>query len=51
LSVPAVTPALIASLQVEEVVKILLQRGKPLRNKLLYINLEECDIEMLKLDK
>ena len=51
LSVPAVTPALIASLQVEEVVKILLQRGKPLRNKLLYINLEDCDVEILKLDK
>lgn len=51
LSVPAVTPALIASLQVEEVVKILLQKGKLLRNKLLYINLEDCDIEILKLDK
>lgn len=51
LSVPAVTPALIASLQVEEVVKILLQKGKPLRNKLLYINLEDFDIEILKLDK
>lgn len=51
LSVPTITPALIASLQVEEVVKILLQRGKLLRNKLLYINLEEHDIEILKLDE
>ncbi|MEA2022056.1 MAG: HesA/MoeB/ThiF family protein, partial [Candidatus Caldatribacteriota bacterium] len=49
LSVPAVTPALIASFQVQEVIKILLQKGKPLRNKLLFINLEDYDIEILKL--
>ena len=51
LSVPAVTPALIASFQVQEVIKILLQKGKPLRNELLFIDLEDHDIEILKLDK
>lgn len=51
ISVPAVTPALIASFQVQEVIKILLQKGKPLRNELLFINLEDHDIEILKLDK
>lgn len=51
LSVPAVTPALIASFQVQEVINILLQKGKPLRNELLFIDLEDHDIEILKLDK
>jgi len=50
-SVPAVTPALIASIQVQEVIKILLQKGKPLRNELLFIDLEDHNIEILKLDK
>ncbi|MFW6148810.1 MAG: HesA/MoeB/ThiF family protein [Atribacterota bacterium] len=48
-SVPSFTPALIASLQVAEVVKVLLNRGKPLRNKLLLINLEELDINILEI--
>jgi hypothetical protein len=36
---------------VQEVIKILLQKGKPLRNELLFIDLEDHDIEILKLDK
>jgi molybdopterin/thiamine biosynthesis adenylyltransferase len=46
-SVLSVTPSLIASLQVTEVLKILLKRGKPLRNRLLLINLEENDFSIV----
>jgi len=48
-SVPSFNPALVASLQVAEVVKVLLNRGKPLRNKVLLINLEELDINILEI--
>jgi molybdopterin-synthase adenylyltransferase len=48
-SVPSFTPALIASLQVAEVVKVLLNRGQPLRNKVLLINLEESDINVVEI--
>ncbi len=49
LSVLSFTPSLIASLQVAEVVKVLLRRGKPLQNKLLLINLEENDFNILEI--
>ncbi|HAJ33053.1 MAG TPA: hypothetical protein DCK79_06740 [Candidatus Atribacteria bacterium] len=49
LSAPTVTPALIASLETQEVVKILLKRGKLFRNKLLYLDIEEGTVEILKL--
>ena len=49
-SVLSVTPSLIASLQVTEVLKVLLQRGKPLRNKLLLINLENSDFDIVKIN-
>ncbi len=40
LGVPAATPFLIAALQAMEVVKIVLQRGHPLRNRMLHADLE-----------
>jgi len=48
-SVPSFNPSLVASLQVAEVVKVLLNRGKPLRNKVLLINLEELDINVVEI--
>lgn len=48
-SVLAVTPALVASLQVTEVLKVLLHRGSILRNKLLLVNLEYPEFNILNL--
>jgi molybdopterin/thiamine biosynthesis adenylyltransferase len=45
----SITPSLVASLQVAEVLKVLLRRGKLLRNKLLLINLEENDFNILEI--
>ncbi len=47
--VPSVTPTMIASFQIAEAIKVLLNRGKPLRNKLLLINLEESEINMVEI--
>jgi len=49
LGAPTMIPALIASLEAQEVVKILLKRGKLFRNKLLYLDIEEGTIEILNL--
>lgn len=49
-SVLSVTPSLIASLQVTEVLKVLLQRGEPLRNELLLINLENSAFNIVKIN-
>jgi len=49
-SAPSVTPAMVASFQVAEVLKVLLNRGNPLRNKLLLLNLEEADINVLEIE-
>jgi molybdopterin/thiamine biosynthesis adenylyltransferase len=49
LGAPTVTPALIASLEAQEVVKILLKRGKLFRNRLLYLDIEEGTMEILNL--
>ena len=49
LGAPTVTPALIASLEAQEVIKILLKRGKLFRNKLLYLDIEEGTVEILNL--
>jgi len=49
LGAPTVTPALIASLEAQEVVKILLKRGKLFRNRLLYIDIEDGTMEILNL--
>jgi len=40
LGVPGVAPSLIATLQVMEVIKLLLKRGRPLRNRILRVDLE-----------
>jgi len=49
LGAPTITPALIASLEAQEVVKILLKRGKLFRNKLLYLDIEDGTMEILNL--
>jgi len=40
LGVPAVTPSLLATLQAMEVIKILLNRGRPFRNAMMHVDLE-----------
>jgi len=50
LSVPSFTPAFIASLQVAEALKIILNKGSLLRNKLLLANLETMDINVLEME-
>ena len=49
LGAPTITPALIASLEAQEVIKILLKRGKLFRNKLLYLDIEDGTVEILNL--
>lgn len=46
LGVPAITPSVVASLQAMEVLKILLQRGKTLRNRLLHVDLESAQFDV-----
>jgi molybdopterin/thiamine biosynthesis adenylyltransferase len=46
---PSFTPALVASLEVAEVCKILLGLGKPLRNRCLVINLFDMELEEISL--
>lgn len=47
---PSFTPALASSIQVSEVIKILLQRGDLLRNKLLFMNLLDQEYEIINLE-
>ena len=49
LGAPTMIPAIIASLEAQEAVKILLKRGKLFRNRLLYIDIEDGTMEILKL--
>ena len=42
--VPAISPALIATLQAMEVLKILLNRGTPFRRMIAYMDLENGDM-------
>ncbi|MDD5016041.1 MAG: HesA/MoeB/ThiF family protein [Atribacterota bacterium] len=49
LGAPTVTPVIIASLEAQEVIKILLKRGKLFRNRLLYLDIKEGTIEILNL--
>ena len=44
LGVPAITPSLIGSFQAMEVVKILLKRGRIMRRKLVYFDLDRCSL-------
>ena len=46
---PSFTPALISSIQVSEVVKILINRGDLLRNKLLFINTLNHEYDVIEL--
>jgi len=46
---PSFTPALVASIQVAEAVKLLIKRGEVLRKKLLVINLLEQEYEVIGL--
>lgn len=46
---PSFTPSLVASIQVGEVLKILLKRGELLQNKLLTINLYDHEYEIIDL--
>ena len=45
---PPFTPALVASLEVTEVIKILIKRGDLLRNKVLYVNLLNMDFDVIE---
>ena len=47
ISTLAFTPALVASLQVAEVIKILLGRGELLRKKIMLVNLLDMDMETI----
>lgn len=49
LGVAAVTPALVAALQVMEMVKVLLHRGTTLRNRMLYVDLDQAAFQELSL--
>lgn len=46
---PSFTPALVASIQVAEAVKLLIRRGETLRKKLLIINLLDQEYEVIEL--
>ncbi|WP_432665907.1 HesA/MoeB/ThiF family protein [Wukongibacter baidiensis] len=46
---PSFTPALVASIEVSEALKVLLGKGELLRNKLLYIDLLEHDYVVMEL--
>ncbi|HHW91658.1 MAG TPA: HesA/MoeB/ThiF family protein [Firmicutes bacterium] len=46
---PAATPAMVASWQVQETIKILLVQGEPLRNRLLYLDALGGTAEVLQL--
>jgi molybdopterin-synthase adenylyltransferase len=51
LGVPAVTPAIIASFQVMETIKILLEKKNTLRNTLGYLDIEHCESRKLTFKK
>jgi molybdopterin/thiamine biosynthesis adenylyltransferase len=45
---PSFTPAVIASLQVAELTKVLLGRGKPLDGRALFVNLLDMEFEVIR---
>jgi len=51
LGVPCLTPSFIATLQAMEVLKIILKRGKILRNTMAYVDLEEGELNLLSFQK
>lgn len=44
---PSFTPSLVASIQVSETIKFLLKKGDGLKNKILAINLLNCEFEII----
>ena len=48
LGVPSITPCIIGGLEAMEVIKILLKRGKSLRNKMAYIDLENFRFDLFQ---
>ena len=48
---PPATPAIIAALQVQEVVKIITGVGKPARNQILLVDARECAIDRIELSR
>jgi molybdopterin-synthase adenylyltransferase len=46
---PSTTPAIIAALQVQEVVKIITGVGTPVRNQILLVDARECAIDRIEL--
>ena len=44
LGVPAVTPSFVATLQTMEVIKILLNRGRPYRNVMVHVDMESGEM-------
>jgi molybdopterin-synthase adenylyltransferase len=46
---PSFTPALVASIQVSEIVKLIIGRGEILRNKMLFIDMLQQEYEVVKL--
>ena len=44
LGVPTLTPSLIATLQAMEVIKIILKRGRPIRNAMIHVDMETAQI-------
>jgi len=49
LGCPAATPMMVAAWQVQEVLKILLGRGQPLRHKMLFLDAEAGTVEVLEI--
>jgi molybdopterin/thiamine biosynthesis adenylyltransferase len=49
LGCPAATPMMVAAWQVQEVLKILLGRGQPLRHKMLFMDTESGTVEVLEI--
>ena len=47
LGVPAITAALVATLEAMEVLKVLLGRGKPFRNRIAFVDLEGGELHQL----
>lgn len=51
LGVPAITPSVIGSLQVMEVVKVLLKRGRIIRKKIIYFDLDNNTLSEFSFEK
>ncbi len=47
---PSTTPALVAAWQVQETIKVILEKGVPLRNRLLFIDTEQGTCETFQLE-